>query len=107
MEYSSIVNYLDTCGHISCDWISGVQAFMLLHDKKIKGYGVYGAHYTFKFVPIEYEPPSYFYIADNNCKTFDDATNKIKQMIDAYNHGKRVYLLLEDEMFELQIGRID
>ena len=109
MEYSEIVRKLQANERIDISMISGVQMFMLLHDKILnrinyKSKGVF----EFNFIPVEENEEDWskstVIINDKTCPNIKEAENIVKSLIDNYIMGLEVICInLDSEAYKLVI----
>ena len=100
--YNELVEKIQKQEPVSFKEISGVQVFMLLHDRVVKSVNNYNTIYELNFLPIEYSvKETIIYINEKTCPTYSSCGRIIDSIINQFKKHLPIYVELEDELYEI------
>lgn len=104
MTYDKIVETIREQGHVSANDVSGVQTFMLLHDRVIKTIEYHHIIYEINFIPVDYtEAEVWLEVNDDCCPDFRSTTVVVENMMTAFSKHQLICMNLDGELFDLAI----
>jgi len=102
--YSELVEKIQKQEPVSFKEISGVQVFMLLHDRVVKSVNNYNTIYELNFLPADYSvKETIIHINEMTCPTYSSCGRVIDSIINQFKKHLPIYIMLEDELYELVV----
>jgi len=97
LTYQEIVEKIKSKDGVSSAEITTEQILMLFHDRYLKTIEWEHNLYEFNLIPIENEKYYKYWVYDNF-----HSTHALEQIVKMSLEGKSVYLLIQDEGFEVK-----
>jgi hypothetical protein len=88
---------------LSLNEVTGVQVFMLLHDRLIKDFSYHSYVYQMHFIPVEEENTFYsaYIIDDTSCSDGVQAKRLIAEFVSNFTLGNAIFINLEGKHYEI------
>lgn len=106
MIYEEIIDRIKNHGKINASDVTGVQIFMLIHDKIIKNITDSKGEYEFNFVPIDTEE-EFCEINEKTCPDNDAFCRLSRQFVARAKDNLPIYVRMCGEDFELIIEVVE
>ncbi len=102
MEYNKLVDLYKREMVVFTAEISGVQLFMLLHDKLISTVNYQGKLYKMSFTPVENYIAPLIIINDETCPDYHEGIETIYKIMKHLDKEPIHYIQIEDEIFKIE-----
>ena len=106
MQYSEIVEKIRNHERVSTKEVNGFQLLMLIQDKEVKNISYHGNLFEVNFIPITYAFEAYV-LKEEELPTFRDGEKIIEHWIHCYDVKKAIYVLVENEYFEIILDLLE
>ena len=99
--YNELVEKIQNQEPVACKDISGVQVFMLLHDRVVKSVKNHNTIYELNFLPVDYNVEETLRINEQTCPTYSSCGKMIDYIVKQFKKHLPIYIELEDELYEI------
>ena len=101
MKYEEIAEKLKKKQMIMSSDVSGMQVFMLLHDRLVKNVKYHDELYEINFIPMEEPMDTTIRIDDKLYPKYRDVDKVFKLIIDLYKKDEPAYIDLDGEYYQI------